>query len=158
MTAAPNWTADRVQTVKTLWLDGVSATAIARQIGGVTRNAVIGKVHRLGLSGRAVPSKPRPVSGRRPERPRAEPRPAPAKQRPAPPVAKPVRSAAVEEPGLATVLTLKSSQCAWPIGDPGHESFTYCGRPKTRGSYCCEHGAVAYRGAPQPALSLLRLA
>src|SRR5215469_1788811 len=102
------WTDERVEVLKKLWLEGLSASQIAKQLGGVTRNAVIGKVHRLGLSGRATPSQPtrpafraprppRPVmSGpRRAEAPRPEtavrvaPRPAPF----------------VEQPGTATVLT-----------------------------------------------------
>ena len=53
-----SWTDERVSTLKKLWLDGLSASQIAKQLGGVTRNAVIGKVHRLGLSGRAAPSQP----------------------------------------------------------------------------------------------------
>ena len=52
------WTDERVELLKKLWLDGLSASQIAKQLGGVTRNAVIGKVHRLGLSGRAAPSQP----------------------------------------------------------------------------------------------------
>ena len=52
------WNDERVATLKKLWLDGLSASQIAKQLGGVTRNAVIGKVHRLGLSGRAAPAKP----------------------------------------------------------------------------------------------------
>ena len=52
------WTDERVEVLKKLWLDGLSASQIAKQLGGVTRNAVIGKVHRLGLSGRAAPSQP----------------------------------------------------------------------------------------------------
>ena len=52
------WTEDRVATLTKLWADGLSASQIAKQLGGVTRNAVIGKVHRLGLSGRAKPSSP----------------------------------------------------------------------------------------------------
>src|SRR5271154_1552176 len=56
------WSETRVTTLSQLWLDGLSASQIAKQLGGVTRNAVIGKVHRLGLSGRAAPSQPaRPV-------------------------------------------------------------------------------------------------
>ena len=50
-----SWTDERVELLKKLWLDGLSASQIAKQLGGVTRNAVIGKVHRLGLSGRAAP-------------------------------------------------------------------------------------------------------
>ena len=52
------WTEDRVTLLKKLWTDGLSASQIAKQLGGVTRNAVIGKVHRLGLAGRAAPSRP----------------------------------------------------------------------------------------------------
>ena len=65
------WTDERVELLKKLWLDGLSASQIAKQLGGVTRNAVIGKVHRLGLSGRAAPSQPaRPVfKAPRPPRP-----------------------------------------------------------------------------------------
>ena len=47
------WTDERVETLKRLWIDGLSASQIAAELGGITRNAVIGKVHRLGLSGRA---------------------------------------------------------------------------------------------------------
>ena len=65
------WTDERVETLKKLWLDGLSASQIAKQLGGVTRNAVIGKVHRLGLSGRAAPSQPArtPFKAPRPARP-----------------------------------------------------------------------------------------
>ena len=75
------WTEERVDILKKLWLDGLSASQIAKQLGGVTRNAVIGKVHRLGLSGRAAPSQPaRPVfKAPRPQRPIAA---APAPRRP----------------------------------------------------------------------------
>ncbi|MGR3289663.1 MAG: GcrA family cell cycle regulator [Paracoccaceae bacterium] len=47
------WTDDRVETLKKMWGEGQSASQIAKELGGVTRNAVIGKVHRLGLSNRA---------------------------------------------------------------------------------------------------------
>ena len=47
------WTEDRVEKLKTMWTDGNSSSQIAKALGGVTRNAVIGKVHRLGLSNRA---------------------------------------------------------------------------------------------------------
>ncbi|MEJ6709574.1 MAG: GcrA family cell cycle regulator [Amylibacter sp.] len=52
-----SWTDDRVETLKTMWGEGTSASQIAKELGGVTRNAVIGKVHRLGLSNRATPAK-----------------------------------------------------------------------------------------------------
>lgn len=60
-----SWTDDRVEVLKTMWGEGKSASQIAKELGGVTRNAVIGKVHRLGLSNRAttktvVKDKPKP--------------------------------------------------------------------------------------------------
>src|SRR3954469_23925217 len=70
--AVMGWTDERVESLKKLWLEGLSASQIAKQLGGVTRNAVIGKVDRLGLSGRAAPSQPtRPPwpSGAAPPRP-----------------------------------------------------------------------------------------
>src|SRR5690348_13278389 len=51
------WTDERVEQLKNLWTEGLSASQIARALGGVTRNAVIGKVHRLGLAGRATPAR-----------------------------------------------------------------------------------------------------
>src|SRR5260221_129680 len=61
------WTDERVETLKKLWTEGLSASQIAAELGGITRNAVIGKVHRLGLSGRAkspASSAPRPRKAR----------------------------------------------------------------------------------------------
>jgi len=142
------WTDERVETLKKLWLDGLSASQIAKHLGGVTRNAVIGKVHRLGLSGRAAPSQPsRPAfKAPRPPRPvvhqpvarRVAEHHAPApSQRPA---------NFVEEPGTATVLTLGAHMCKWPIGDPATDNFSFCGRRSAdEGPYCVEHARVAYQ-------------
>jgi len=59
------WSDDRVEQLKKLWEGGLSASQIAAELGNVTRNAVIGKVHRLGLSGRAKsPSSAAPASAR----------------------------------------------------------------------------------------------
>jgi len=67
-TEMQTWSDDRVELLKKLWADGLSASQIAGELGGITRNAVIGKVHRLGLSGRAkAPSSSVP----RPRKPRA---------------------------------------------------------------------------------------
>jgi GcrA cell cycle regulator len=148
------WTDERVETLKRLWLDGLSASQIAKQLGGVTRNAVIGKVHRLGLSGRAAPSKPaRPVfKAPRPQRPATSAPSAPRR------IAEPVASSPAptvpapryveEAPGSATVLTLGAHMCKWPIGDPALETFTFCGRRTGgEGPYCGEHARVAYQPA-----------
>ena len=148
------WTDERVDTLKKLWQDGLSASQIAKQLGGVTRNAVIGKVHRLGLSGRAIPSKPaRPVfKAPRPQRaaaaaPSAPRRIAePVEAEAAAPVPVPVRYVD-EAPGSATVLTLGAHMCKWPIGDPSSDGFTFCGRRCSDGPYCTEHARVAYQPA-----------
>jgi GcrA cell cycle regulator len=145
------WTDERVELLKKLWQDGLSASQIAKQLGGVTRNAVIGKVHRLGLSGRAAPSKPARTVFKAP-RPARPPSSVPSAPRriaePAlhAPQPSPVRY--VEEaPGLATVLTLGAHMCKWPIGDPSLDSFTFCGRRTGEGPYCQQHSQVAYQPA-----------
>jgi GcrA cell cycle regulator len=147
------WTDERVELLKKMWLDGHSASQIAKQLGEVTRNAVIGKVHRLGLSGRAAPSQPaRPVyKAPRPPRPVVTATPVqrrPVEVRPAQPVVTAPAPVAiyVEERGTATVLTLGAHMCKWPIGDPATDEFTFCGRRAgDEGPYCVEHARVAYQ-------------
>lgn len=160
-----SWTEDRVATLKKLWLEGQSASQIAKQLGGVTRNAVIGKVHRLGLSGRAAPSQPSRAVFKAPPRVRpsapstpqvasvaapAAPSLAAAPRRLEPVVralapAQPVASLD-EVKGSATVLTLGAHMCKWPIGDPSSDEFTFCGRRAAEGiPYCTEHAKVAYQ-------------
>ena len=144
------WTDERVELLKKLWQEGLSASQIAKQLGGVTRNAVIGKVHRLGLSGRAAPSKPQRTVFK-------APRPArPVTSAPAAPrrIAEPLAAAPAlaprpvvdEAPGTATVLTLGPNMCKWPIGDPSTDAFTFCGRRTDgTGPYCREHALIAYQ-------------
>ncbi|ESQ81211.1 GcrA family cell cycle regulator [Asticcacaulis sp. YBE204] len=151
-----SWTDERVETLKKLWQEGHSASQIAKTLGGVTRNAVIGKVHRLGLSGRAAPSQPaRPLyKPAKPPRPAAQATPAPqpvARRVAVEPVAtRPVAQvpaiSSIEGPGTATVLTLGAKMCKWPIGDPSSDEFTFCGRRASDGiPYCVEHSRVAYQ-------------
>ncbi len=143
------WNDARVDLLTKLWRDGLSASQIAKQLGGVTRNAVIGKVHRLGLAGRPHPPKASRGGGRV-RRPRASPRSAvrsaapPASPRPSP------RMRIDDGPGLASPLTLGPRMCKWPIGDPASESFSFCGRSVEAGPYCCAHAAVAYRPGQRP--------
>src|SRR5687768_18583958 len=102
------WTDERVELLKKLWQDGLSASQIAKQLGGVTRNAVIGKVHRLGLSGRATPSKPQRTVFKAPRPPRPLSSTPSAPRRIAEPVSAhqaPAYRIVDEEPGTATVLT-----------------------------------------------------
>ncbi|MCZ8085799.1 MAG: GcrA family cell cycle regulator [Brevundimonas sp.] len=146
------WTEERVGALKKLWLEGQSASQIAKALGGgVTRNAVIGKVHRLGLSGRAAPSQPVRTTFRTP-RPRPQPTVQPSAPRRIeavqPRAAVPAQPAPVIAPdlaGTATVLTLGAHMCKWPIGDPGSDGFSFCGRRAAEGVYCVEHARVAYQ-------------
>jgi GcrA cell cycle regulator len=92
-----SWTDERVEKLQQMWAEGQSAAQIAKALGGVTRNAVIGKVHRLGLSNRAPGAAPRPAADEpaaaaapeaaAPAAPAPKPEPAPA--RPEPVVAAP---------------------------------------------------------------------
>ena len=158
MSTHPSWTDDRVTTLSKLWREGLSAAEIARRLGGVTRNAVIGKAYRLGLSGRAAPS--------RPSTPPREPRRVAmrGRRRAAPPrlVARsPVGALpAPDLAGMATVVSIGRRACRWPIGDPLEPGFMLCGRPARRGVYCACHGELAYGpAATRPARDhLLKLA
>ena len=144
------WTDDRVESLRKLWLDGLSASQIAKHLGGgLTRNAVIGKVHRLGLSGRATASQPNRVAFKpaRPPRPAAPTPPVLRRAEAiAPPRPEPAPVAAVEETGSATVLTLDAHMCKWPIGDPSSDGFSFCGRGCQQGGpYCAHHAQLAYQ-------------
>src|SRR6202000_2083065 len=139
-----NWTDDRVEQLKNLWTEGLSASQIARALGGVTRNAVIGKVHRLGLAGRASPS--------RSERPRVSMSPKVPSLRTHVPAAPIVEEdpLTLEDGNFATVLTISDRMCRWPIGDPAATEFHFCGRLPTECSPFCEaHARKAYQ--PQQA-------
>lgn len=164
------WTDERVTLLRKLWAEGLSASQIAKQLGGVTRNAVIGKVHRLGLAGRATPSRPakRPVRTARPRvigpsAPRL--RTAPHTPTVVIPELEPLRG---EDGRSANVLTLNESMCKFPIGDPTDPNFAFCGRGAVGGPYCADHARLAYQpsqakkrrasGEPDELRRMLRLA
>jgi GcrA cell cycle regulator len=97
-----SWTDERVELLKTMWSEGKSASQIAKELGGVTRNAVIGKVHRLGLSNRAAPAKttkekqPAPKEAVKPKAaqiPEAESEPKPVEKPVNLPIRKPIITA-----------------------------------------------------------------
>ncbi|RYX99588.1 MAG: GcrA cell cycle regulator [Bradyrhizobiaceae bacterium] len=162
------WTDDRVEQLKKLWEGGLSASQIAAELGNVTRNAVIGKVHRLGLSGRAKsPSSAAP-------RPR-KPRPAQQMVRMPRPVARGNTALAHDyqvemEPDPISVdnvipisqrlqlVELNDATCHWPVGDPATSDFYFCGGKSVAGApYCAHHSRIAYqpasdrrRAAPKP--------
>lgn len=155
-----NWTDERVELLKKLWSDGLSASQIAAELGGVTRNAVIGKVHRLGLSGRAkalAPSAPRPRKPRPASNGAAHARPMVHGNTALAPVIRPVIEPEPEEildpvanvipmADRCTILDLTEFTCRWPVGEPGKADFFYCGsRTKTGLPYCAYHSRIAYQ-------------
>ncbi len=161
------WTDDRVATLTKLWADGLSASQIAKQLGGVTRNAVIGKVHRLGLSGRAKPSNPKrkTVTTAKSTKPQIKTTRAPSAPRTprivaaaAPPAPPPLDAKPMANGEFATILTITDHMCKWPIGDPGKSDFRFCGRKTDpEEPYCVPHSQVAYqpsrrRGSSQKAI------
>jgi len=153
-----SWTDERVERLKKLWADGLSASQIAAELGGITRNAVIGKVHRLGLSARAKsPSSAAP----RPRKPRAAahvlrvPR---SSLRGNTAFAHAFDLELEPEPELVdnviplgqrrSLLELTEDTCRWPIGDPGSSEFYFCGGPAmTSLPYCAYHSRIAYQPA-----------
>lgn len=150
------WTDDAVENLTRLWRQGdLSAAMIARRLG-VTRNAVLGKIHRLGLS---QPRRPRPGAIAPPPRP-AKPRPVASTRRVpalAPGRMSPQPTAEIGR-GLVTRLEdLPSRACHWPLGDPQAADFTFCGRRAEAGTYCPAHAGMAYRGRGVDVAELARL-
>lgn len=152
------WNDERVELLKKLWTDGLSASQIASELGGITRNAVIGKVHRLGLSGRAkTPSSsaPRPRKPRAPAHMMRVSRPAMRGNTALAPVhgyefdVEPTPELVENIVPLGqrcSLLELNEDKCRWPIGDPGSIEFFFCGG-KTLDSlpYCSYHSRLAYQ-------------
>jgi GcrA cell cycle regulator len=157
-----SWTNERIELLQKLWLEGWSSSRIAGELAcGITRNAVIGKVYRLGLSGRvnarsgngpASPLRqraPRRPAHRPPDRPRIAGNTALAFHpfmidTPAPQT---VRDVVVPISEPVTISELRESMCRWPIGDPAQPEFRFCGAKKLpgQGPYCACHASVAYQ-------------
>jgi GcrA cell cycle regulator len=153
-----SWTDERVESLKKLWQEGLSASQIASRIGSVTRNAVIGKVHRLGLAGRATTSR---MKSHRPRRvavaKQRPPRPQRFQNAPNSPLRDLYRSDTeayipqIEELVIPInerkyIATLTDSCCRWPIGDPQLADFHFCGKKKVNGlPYCDVHARRAFQ-------------
>lgn len=157
-----SWTPERVETLKKLWVQGLSASQVAQALGQVTRNAVIAKIHRLGLATReraAAPKlAPRPMAEVMTRAPRtvlvkagpsAETKRGPYEQRVVQAAIAVVLKAEPEPvkrgelAPTATIFNLTAHACRWPIGNPSADDFGFCGRPKARGSYCDAHAKRA---------------
>ena len=157
-----SWTDERVGLLKQLWLDGKSASQISTILGGgVTRNAVIGKVHRLGLAGRPKVSSvaTAPVRSSRVRVPQQHLRPQIVQRQ------RSVGNTALDyshnyeidtEQDVdcnvvlpmslkVTIVDLKEAMCKWPLGDPATPEFRYCGASSIEAPYCSFHARLAYQ-------------
>lgn len=118
------WTDERIELLKSLWGAGKTAAEIAKELGdNLTRNAVIGKAHRLGLSGRVSPIQKKV-------------------DKPLPPEPKQIKA----KNGGISLLELTEKTCRYPYGDPKKEGFHFCGGSALAGlPYCGEHAEIAYQ-------------
>ena len=147
------WTDDRVAMLRELWTKGLSASQIAVQLGGVSRNAVIGKAHRLGLESR--PSPIRGGGGTRSRRNRAISRALEARalrgtmaddEIGGEPVVSGHGQKIIDRPLSPPARPISDvKECLWPIGDPSESNFGFCGEDTSPGRpYCVSHCAMAY--------------
>lgn len=148
------WTDEREATLRRLWKDGLSAGKIAEKMPGFTRNAVIGKISRLGLTRSPIAQKEssrlahKNRNAAKPPKPKA-PNPKPIRvaedasriyAQPAP-VPLPKEPPVKIEPRMVPLVDLKGSECKWPIGNG---PFLFCGLPRHgERPYCAEHARVA---------------
>ncbi len=159
-----SWNDERCDRLRKLWADGYSCSQIAADLWGVSRNGVIGKVHRLGLSGRV-----KQTSSLRPQR---DPRERALKRaiKKAAALASSSEKAAIETEAEQTrqrlfeeaearcnalgrplihLDELTSTTCRWPIGNPGEADFGFCGGEPV-GVYCAYHHRVGTQPATAP--------
>ncbi|MDR0367037.1 MAG: GcrA family cell cycle regulator [Rickettsiales bacterium] len=140
----PEWTDKQIAKLKSLWDKGFSAAEIGKKLD-VTKNSIIGKINRLGLSNRGSPIKPKTE----------KPHPAPAaasipvqkaeSKAPAKPVVQKPKKPADPPPKGVSLLELTQDRCCWPIDDVNSENFHFCGKKVFDGKpYCLEHCAIAY--------------
>ena len=137
-----SWTAEKVDKLKELWSKGHTASQIAEMLGDTTRNAVIGKAHRLDLEARA------------PSKQSATPRSRDNKQikRTAAPTSRKAKFQSIlldknfEPENPKSLENLTESTCKWPIGHPNEEKFYFCGRkPEGEFPYCKLHVLYAFQ-------------
>lgn len=167
-----SWTDERVELLKKLWADGLSASQIAAQLGGVSRNAVIGKVHRLKLSGRAksvssgAPKTKRGSAPRSSSSPRGGGYGGGGGGRTVTTITHAVGATVMKSEALAyeqadrrpiedvvvpiskqlKLVDLSENTCKWPQGDPLSEDFHFCGHDSEENSpYCKYHAKLAFQ-------------
>jgi GcrA cell cycle regulator len=138
--SAEEWTPDRIKVLMALWDEGLPTSEIGRRLG-VTKNAVVGKVHRLGLKQRQSPIRQSAATSAQPKKakPAVAPRTAANSQE------APVAKTLMPSGDVVRLEGLTSSMCCWPEGEPGTEEFHFCGKPAiAEKPYCEAHCARAY--------------
>ncbi len=137
------WTDEQVERLKRLWFEGLSASQVAKRLGGVTRNSVIGKVYRLGLSRKTPASRTDEAgqSGVDGSTPSKAQNGASGED-----ASCPQSGSATASNGHVGLLSLNERTCRWPIGEPGKPGFCFCGKiPKPGSPYCEYHTGIAYQ-------------
>ena len=131
--AKRSWSIDEVELLKKLWADGFSAEDMVSQFRGKTRNAICGKLRRLGIDATARLKPKRHGPTIRPTRPR--------------PVAElAIINATLPPNQLRKLQGLDETTCRWPLGDPRHDSFCFCGgHAPVEVPYCSAHSSFAYQ-------------
>lgn len=115
------WTPEKIKLLKKLWLKGKSTIEIGKELG-MSKNAVVGKVHRLELAARPSPIKKNQKQGEQKQ-----------------------KQAKLTNQKKVSLMDLKLNSCRWPIGDPKDEDFHFCGAGTVTGKpYCSEHCKIAY--------------
>ena len=137
-----SWTPEKVEKLKELWGKGNTASEIAQILGGVTRNAVIGKAHRLNLSGKIQAKKNTPLASNNSDSENKNSRKNLRRGR--------FKSLIIDkdfEPENPKQLEeLDENSCKWPIGHPNEDNFYFCGRTSLKDfSYCKLHLLFAYQ-------------
>lgn len=156
-----DWTEEREADLKRMYGDGFSFSQITAALGGVSRNAVIGKAHRLGLSRAATPAYSTPPRVVKPRKPRSaaplnavgrgvggmiKARVAAVKAYVPPPKPTPIEDIIVPISRKVSLLDLNDTMCKWPDGDPGTPEFGFCGHRNWNGLVYCEyHSRLAYQ-------------
>lgn len=163
MGGASFWTDERTAELRRLWVEEkLSGAEIAKRMGLAHRNAIMGKVHRLGLTrsrngdAGADPSDAAPAAT--PKAPEKQPDPSagvlPETAAVTAPEPKPEtpKERADDTFGLHPVMQLKERHCRWPIGDPQLPGFRFCCGERTAGTpYCRAHADEAYQTPEQKA-------
>ncbi|MBT6312584.1 MAG: global cell cycle regulator GcrA-like protein [Alphaproteobacteria bacterium] len=153
-----SWTPERIAKLEELWAEGLSTAEIGRRLG-VSKNAVVGKAHRMKLPGRQSPieskRKAKPAAAKAPAAAAAKPKPAAKPAAAAKPAPKKAAAKAAPEPSPEAAKTKADHQktkqkrsgpvCQWPIGDPRLPGFHFCTDEATPGKpYCEHHCSIAY--------------